>query len=54
MIHRQARTGAALAGALLIALPTLDVLLTAASPAPVKFVVGGFGVALIALSRKLR
>ena len=53
MIHREARTGGAIAGALLLALPALDVLLGAASPALVNFVVAGFGVALIALSRKL-
>jgi hypothetical protein len=54
MIHREARTGAAIAGALLLALPALDVLLGAGSPGLVNFAVGGFGVALIALSRKLR
>jgi hypothetical protein len=48
-----ARTGGAIAGALLLAIPTLDVLLGAASPGVVHFVVAGFGAALIALSQKL-
>lgn len=54
MIDREARTGGAIAGALLLALPALDVLLGAASPGLVHFAVAGFGVALVALSRSLR
>ena len=54
MIHRGARAGGVIAGALLRALPALDVLLGAPSPGPVNFAVAGFGVALIALSQKLR
>jgi hypothetical protein len=50
---REARTGAAIAGALLLALPALDLSLGAASPGFVHFAVGGFGVALISLSRYL-
>ena len=51
MTYREARTGGAIAGGLLLALPALDVLLGAASLGLVHFVVAGFGVALIALSR---
>jgi hypothetical protein len=53
-VARQARTGGAIAGALLLALPALDVLLGAASPGLVHFAVASFGAALIAVSRKLR
>jgi hypothetical protein len=38
---------------LLLALPTLDVLLGAATPALVNLVVAGFGAAFIAVSRNL-
>jgi hypothetical protein len=53
VIHPEARTGAAIAGALLLALPALDVLLGAAMPGLVNFAVAAFGVALIAFSQKL-
>ena len=53
VIHREARAGGTIAGALLLALPALDVLLGAAMPALVNFVVAGFGAAFIAGSRNL-
>jgi hypothetical protein len=53
-MYREARTGGAIAGAVLLALPALEVLLGAATPGLVHFAVGGFGAALIALSRNLR
>lgn len=53
MIYREARTGAAVAGALLLSLPALDVLIGTASLGFVHFAVGSFGLALIGLSRHL-
>ena len=53
-MQREASTGGAIAGALLLALPALDILLGAASPGLVHFAVGGFGAALIAFSRKVQ
>ena len=49
----EARTGAAIAGGLLLALPALDLLLGGASPGFVHFAVGAFGAALIGLRRYL-
>lgn len=54
MTSRDARTGGAIAGGLLLAMPMLDVLLGAAGPGLVHLAVGGLGVALIAFSRNLR
>lgn len=54
VIQREARTGGAIAGGLLLTLPTLDLLLGPDSPGLVHLAVGGFGAALIVLSRKLR
>jgi hypothetical protein len=54
MIYREARTGGAIAGALLLALPALDLLLGATGPGFVHFAVAAFGAALIGLSRYLR
>lgn len=54
MNRGEARAGGVIAGALLLALPALDLLLGPASPGLVNFAVGAFGVALIAFSRKLR
>ena len=50
MNYKDARTGAAIAGAVLFAMPMLDVLLGVASPGAVHLIVGTFGAALIALS----
>jgi hypothetical protein len=54
VIQQEAKTGGAIAGALLLALPALDVLFGASSPGLVHFAVAGFGAALIALSRHLQ
>ena len=51
MIYREERTGGANAGALLLALSALDVLLGATSPGFVHFAVAGTGVALMVLAR---
>ena len=51
MTDREARTGGAIAGGLLLVLPALDASLGAAGPSLVDLVVAGFGAALIALSR---
>lgn len=48
--YKQARQGAALAGALLFAMPVLDVLLGAGSAGAVHLIVGALGAMLIALS----
>jgi hypothetical protein len=50
MTTRDARRGAAVAGAVLFAVPVLDVILGAGSPGLVHFLVGTFGAALVALS----
>jgi hypothetical protein len=54
MSYRDARRGAALAGALLFALPLVEVLYGLGTPGPTHFVVGVFGAALMGLSRRLR
>jgi hypothetical protein len=54
MIQREARTGGAIAGGLLLAIPALDVVLGAGSLSLVHLAVAGLGAALIALSRNLR
>lgn len=50
MTTRDARRGAALAGAALLALPVLDVAMAAGSAAATHFVVGVLGAGLIALA----
>jgi hypothetical protein len=54
MNYQEARTGGAIAGALLLGLLALDVLPGAASPGLVHFTVAGLGAALIALARNLQ
>lgn len=49
MSYRNARRGAAISGALLFAVPLMDVLLLGFSSAgPTHFIVGSFGLALFA------
>ena len=50
MTYREARRGAAIAGAVLFSMPVMDVLLGNASPGLVHFIVGSFGATLIALA----
>jgi hypothetical protein len=50
MTYKQARGGAAIAGALLFAMPVLDVFLGVGTPGAVHLIVGTFGAMLIALS----
>ena len=50
MTYREARLGAAIAGAVLFAMPVLDVVLGIGKPGAVHLVVGTFGATLIALS----
>lgn len=54
MTYRDARRGAAIAGAMLLALPVLDIAMGAASAGVTHFVVGAFGASLIALSARWR
>jgi hypothetical protein len=52
MTTREARRGAAIAGAVLFALPLLDVMMGTGRMGLVHLLVGTFGVALIALAGK--
>ncbi len=54
MTHREARGGAAIAGAILVAMPILEVALGVGVPGPLHFIVGMLGAALLAagLSRR--
>lgn len=52
MTYREARRGAAIAGAVLFAMPVLDVLVGVGTPGAVHLIVGTFGAMLIALSGK--
>lgn len=54
MTYREARRGAALAGAMLLSIPTTEVLYGMASPGPVHFIVGSLGLALVVLSGRWR
>lgn len=54
MTYRDARRGAAFAGALLFAMPLVEVLYGINAPGPVHFIVGTLGLGLVALSGKLR
>lgn len=48
MSYRNARRGAAISGALLFAVPLVDVLLGYSSAGPTHFIVGSFGLVLFA------
>jgi hypothetical protein len=50
MTYRNAKTGAAIAGAVLFAMPVLEVFIGIGSPGPVHLLVGTMGAVLIALS----
>ena len=50
MTSKEARRGAALAGAVLLSMPLIDALLATAAPGLVHLVVGSFGAMLIAVS----
>lgn len=54
MTYREARRGAAIAGAMLLGMPLMEVAYGMASPGPLHFVVGSFGLALIVVSGRLR
>ena len=54
MTYRDARRGAAMAGAMLLVLPVLELSMGAASAGATHLVVGAFGTALIALSASWR
>ncbi len=50
MTYRNAKRGAAIAGAVLFTMPVLDVFIGVGSPGPVHLLVGTMGAVLIALS----
>lgn len=50
MTHRNARRGATVAGALLLAMPVIEVGLGLGTPGPVHFLVALLGIALLAMS----
>lgn len=54
MTYRQARTGAAIAGAMLLAMPTLEVLYGLSNAGPLHFLVGSLGLALVIAAGRLR
>lgn len=54
MTYRDARRGAAIAGAVLFAMPLIEVLYGLAAPGPTHFIVGALGLALVGLSGRLR
>lgn len=54
MTYRDARRGAAIAGAVLFAVPLIEVLYGLAAPGPTHFIVGALGVALVGLSGRLQ
>jgi hypothetical protein len=54
MTYREARRGAAIAGALLTGLPVVEVLYGLGTPGPVHFVMGVFGLALLGIAGRLR
>ena len=51
MSYREAKRGAAIAGAVLLVMPVLEVALGLGTPGPVHFVVGSLGVGLLAAAR---
>ena len=54
MSYKEARRGAAIAGAVLFAMPVIEVFYGFAAPGAVHFIVGSFGLALLALAGRLR
>lgn len=54
MTYKHARRGAAISGALLLGIPVLEVLLGYGSAGPTHFVVGSFGLVLLAAARRER
>jgi hypothetical protein len=54
MSYRDARRGAAITGTVLFGLPVVEVLHGLGTPGPTHFVVALFGLALVALSIRLR
>lgn len=54
MTYREARRGAVIAGTVLFAIPLVEVMYGLGNPGPVHFIVGSIGLALIALSGRLR
>jgi hypothetical protein len=54
MTYRSARRGGAIAGALLLALPLIEVFFGFGQPGPVHYIVAALGVSLLALSGRLR
>jgi hypothetical protein len=54
MTYREARTGAAIAGAVLLAMPTVDVLYGMSGAGPMHFLVGSFGLAMVVAAGRLR
>lgn len=52
MTYREARRGAAIAGAILFIMPVMEVLLGLGVAGPVHFVVGSLGAALIAAASR--
>lgn len=54
MTYRTARTGSAMAGALLLALPITEVAYELATPGALHVVVASLGLSLIVLSARLR
>jgi hypothetical protein len=54
MSYREARRGAAIAGAVLFTLPVVEVFYGLGTPGPVHIIVSVFGLALLAVSGRLR
>jgi hypothetical protein len=52
MSYKNATTGVAVAGVVLVAVPVLAVALGMGTPGPLHVIVGGFGALLVALSGK--
>jgi hypothetical protein len=50
MTHREARRGAAVAGAILFAMPLVELIYGLGSAGPVHFIVGTLGAGLVALA----
>jgi len=53
MTYRQARRGAAIAGAFLFAMPVVEIFYGMTQPGVVHFVVGTLGLGLVALASRL-
>jgi hypothetical protein len=54
MTYREASRGAAIAGAVLVGLPVIELLYGPGTPGPVHLVIGVFGLALLGVSGRLR